>query len=164
MTVFTPTDPDFRQATAEIFANANFIADLGIEPLTILPGRVEARLALTPRHLQHSAVVHAGVQATLADHTAGAAGQTLLAAGQGVLTSNFTINLLAPARGAWLLAKAGVIKAGRRLIVVESDVFAGDDQGERLVSRALVNLMVLPEIGAGEKPSDPCLFQETRHP
>lgn len=154
MTSFVPRNPEFRQSAAAIFAEANFIADLGIEPLAIVPGRVEARLAVRERHLQHSGIVHAGVQATLADHTAGAAGQTVIEAGQMVLTSSFTINLLSPAAGTCLFARAEVLKAGRRLIVVESNVSARDGTGERLVARALVNLVVLPRTGRNGNPRD----------
>jgi len=59
----------------------------------------ESGMTILPRHLQHGGVVHAGVQATIADHTSGAAATTVLAQGQYVLTAEFKINLLRPAVG-----------------------------------------------------------------
>jgi len=137
-------NPDYRAATAAIFGAAPFIGELGIEAVSIEPGRVEARLPVTARHLQQDGFVHAGVQATLADHTAGAAAFTVIGADQLVLTSTFTINLLTAARGEELWARAGVIKAGRRLVVAETSVFARQAGAEQLVARALVTLAVLP--------------------
>jgi len=135
-------NPDFRSAAAAIFTEANFIADLGIEPLTIDHGRVAARLTVLPRHLQHSGVIHAGVQMTLADHTAGAAGHTVIDAEQMVLTCGFTVQLLAPAVGAELLARAEILRGGRRLVYAETSVFTWQNGRERLVSRAQVTLAV----------------------
>ncbi len=149
MTDFLVRNPEFRQAAAAIFAEAQFIVDLGLTPVTIEPGKVEARLPVAPRHLQHSGVVHAGVQATIADHTAGAAGHTVIGSGQMVLTSTFTINLLTPAKGEELRARARVLKAGRRLVIVESDVFACQGGREELTSRAIVTLAVI------DRPSAP---------
>ena len=148
MADFLIRNPDFRQATAAIFVEADFIVELGVTPLTIEPGFVEARLPVAQRHLQHSGVIHAGVQATLADHTAGAAGHTVIGAGQMVLTSTFTIHLLTPARGEELRARARVLKAGRRLVIVEADVFALKGGREELTSRATVTLAVIDRPGA----------------
>jgi acyl-coenzyme A thioesterase PaaI-like protein len=59
------------------FASAPFMADLGIEPFEAAEGRIATRIALAPRHLQHTGVVHAGVIGAMADHTMGAAAQTM---------------------------------------------------------------------------------------
>jgi acyl-coenzyme A thioesterase PaaI-like protein len=44
--------------------------------------------------------------------------------GAEVLTAEIKINLLAPAKGDYLIAKGRVIKTGRRLCVVAADVYA----------------------------------------
>ncbi|BCR04920.1 hypothetical protein DESUT3_19890 [Desulfuromonas versatilis] len=137
-------NPAYRERAAEIFTRANFVVDLGIEPVSIGPGAVESRLAVLERHLQQDGVIHAGVQTTLADHTAGAAAFTVIGPEQMVLTTGFTINLLATARGEELRARAQVLRAGGRLIVSESCVFAVEGGRESLVSKATVTLAVLP--------------------
>ena len=116
-----------------LFDTAPFIRDLGLELVTISPGRCETLLPLTTRHLQQDGVVHAGVLATMADHTSGTAGASLIAAGGYVLTAEFKINLLRAARGARLHCIGTVLKPGRRLIVAESEVFDGDP-GQRQIS------------------------------
>ncbi|MCY1022208.1 PaaI family thioesterase [Pyxidicoccus sp. MSG2] len=138
-----PLNPDYRQDTEELFRSAAFVVDLGIEPTSILPGEVDTRLVVRPRHLQQDGVIHAGVQATLADHTAGAAGFTAVKKGQRVLTTTFTVHLLQAAMGEELRCKGRVLRAGRRLIVAESEVHAVSGGQTKLVSKATITLAVM---------------------
>lgn len=78
--------PRYRELVEQGFAAASFVGDLGIRPLDCGPGWVEAGLDILPRHAQQNGFIHAGVQATLADHAAGAAAATLVEEGQTVLT------------------------------------------------------------------------------
>jgi uncharacterized protein (TIGR00369 family) len=126
-----------------IFSAAPFIAELGLRLEAIDAGECRTSLALARRHLQQDGFVHAGVQATVADHTAGAAAATLVAKGQYVLTAQFGISLLRAARGAELRCVARVLKPGRALIVVESEVHCLRDAGSTLVSKATVILAVV---------------------
>lgn len=137
-------NPDFRRAIESVFKDAAFITDVGIELVDMGPGWCETTLPLAPRHLQQNGFVHAGVQATIADHTAGAAGSTLVAAGDYVLTLEFKINLLRAAKGDRLRCRAQVLKPGSRFTVVESEVYAqSDGRDDQLVSKATVSLAVL---------------------
>ncbi len=138
-----PRNPDYAQEVAALFRKAAFVNDLGIELVSVAPGRVETRLTVRPRHLQQDEVVHMGVQATLADHTAGAAGGSLIAADQMILTTGFNLNLLQVAIGEELRCRAQVLRAGRTLSVVESEVYAVARGKEKLVSKATVTLAVL---------------------
>ena len=140
-------NPEYIQATKALFAAAPFIGDLGIEPVSIVPGAVEARMLIQPKHLQQDRFIHAGVQATLADHAAGAAACTVIGADQLVLTSDFNIGLMSAARGEELRARAQVLKAGQRLIFAESSVYAVQAGKEQLVAKARVTLAVLPRSG-----------------
>ncbi|SOY85072.1 PaaI family thioesterase [Cupriavidus taiwanensis] len=125
------------------FRQAAFVGDVGIALADCGPGWCESTLAITARHLQHGGIVHAGVQATMADHTAGAAASTILEAGQHVVTAEFKINLLRAVRSERLRCRADVLKSGRSIIVVEADVFA-DVHGESvLVSRLNATMSVL---------------------
>jgi uncharacterized protein (TIGR00369 family) len=72
--------PDLESLRA-FFASAPFMADLGIAPVEAGAGRIVTRVTLRPRHFQHTGVVHAGVIGSMADHTMGAAAQTMAPAG-----------------------------------------------------------------------------------
>ena len=80
----------------------------------------------------------------MADHTAGAAAGTLIGSGDIVLTAEFKINMLRPARGEALLCRARVINPGRKLMVVESEVYCLADSTETLVSKLLGTMAVVP--------------------
>jgi len=75
--------------------------------------------------MQQDGVVHAGVISTMADHTSGTAAGTLMEASQIVLTSEFKLHLLRPARGP-LTCTATVLKPGRLFSIVEAEVLAAD--------------------------------------
>ena len=126
-----------------IFENAPFIADLGIRLESAGSGACTTVLPLERRHLQQDGYVHAGVQATIADHTAGAAAASLVKDGQYVLSAEFKINLLRAAKGERLVCRSKVLKAGAQLIVAESEVFCVASGEERLVSKATVTLAVV---------------------
>ncbi len=121
-------------------AIAPFIADLGLVLSDLGPGWCESVLSVAPKHLQQDGYVHAGVQATVADHTAGGAAGTLVRSNEMVLTAEFKINLLRPALGDRLRCRATVLKNGRTLIVAESEVYAVRDGKEKLVAKATVTL------------------------
>lgn len=132
-----------KDEVERIFSSAPFIADLGLELISIESGECHSRLVLANRHLQQDGFVHFGVQATVADHTAGAAGASMANPGQIVLTSDFSLKLLRSAKGAHLECVATVLKAGSSLTVVESEVYCGTADDMRLVSKATVTLAVV---------------------
>ncbi len=136
-------NPDFRRKVQEIFDRAAFIEDIGISVSEIGVGWCETTLAVMPKHLQQNDYVHAGVLATMADHTAGGAAASVVKEDQVVLSVEFKINLLRPAIGELLRCKANLLKAGRTLIVAESEVFARAGAQEKLVAKATVTLAVV---------------------
>lgn len=121
-----------------LFTTAHFIQHIGLKLVEVGQGWCETQIEVGEHHQQQDGFIHAGVQATMADHTAGSAASTLLQPGQYVLTVEFKINLLRPAKGDKLCCKAQVLRAGKTLSVVESEVFT-----DKLVSKASVTLAVL---------------------
>ena len=127
-------EPAVLDEIQRIFSAARFISDLGIELESVGYGKCVTTLEIKDRHLQQDGYVHAGVHATIADHTAGVAAATMLREHQMVLSVEFKINLRRPAGGERLICRAEVLKPGRRFSVVESEVSCVDGGEERLVS------------------------------
>ena len=126
------------------FSEAPFVHENGIRLDACVPGRVESSVELTPHHFQHTGVPHAGLMATLADHTSGAAAISLTAPGELILTAEFKISLLRGVAAKKLYCRAEVIRPGSQLCFVEASVEAETSDGERkLVARASVTLAVL---------------------
>ena len=136
-------NPHYRDAVARIFSDAAFISDVGIVLLDCGPGWCETSLVITPRHLQQNGVIHAGVQATIADHTAGSAALTLMQEGEQVLTAEFKLNLLRAGQGESLWCRAQVLKAGRRLSFVEAEVYAVTKEKKILISKLSATMAVM---------------------
>src|SRR5437588_10526546 len=76
---------------------AAFVSDIGMRLVGVGAGWCESVLLVFPRHYQFEGFVHAGVQATMADHTSGTAATTLVDERHYVLSAEFKINLLRPA-------------------------------------------------------------------
>jgi uncharacterized protein (TIGR00369 family) len=139
-----PRNPDYQTEINRVFKQAPFIAAIGLELVDVAPGRCHTSLGLEERHQQQDGFVHAGVLASVADHTAGTAGASLVPAGHHVLSTDIKISLMRAASGIRLHCRARVLKSGRRLIFTESEVYCEDEnQQRRLVAKAAVTLAVV---------------------
>ena len=132
-----------REELERIFTAAPFVANLGIRLVSLGSGTCATALVDAPRHLQQDGYVHAGVQATMADHTAGGAAATLIEPDHMILTAEFKINLLRAAKGERLTCRSKVLKPGSRLIVVESEVLCENEGSSKLVSKTTATIAVV---------------------
>ena len=131
MTVAAP-DIDIKTLIEEIIPFNRF---LGVQLRSYDPAERSVILALPLRDEHVGNVVrampHGGVVSSLIDAAAGAAAALTLddlASAPTVSTIDMRVDYLTPARGAQLLATACVVRAGRRVVVVRTDV--KDDGGE----------------------------------
>jgi uncharacterized protein (TIGR00369 family) len=116
---FQPTDADFAVRVRASFAKQAAMALIGAELVELDAGRVVMTLVHSERVTQQHGFVHAGIVATALDSACGYAAATLMPADAGVLTIEFKINLLAPARGPLLRIEGQVTKAGRSISVAD---------------------------------------------
>jgi uncharacterized protein (TIGR00369 family) len=126
------------------FAASPFMVDLGVEPMDVGEGTVKTVMALANKHLQHTGQCHAGVMASLADHSMGAAAQTMAPEGHWILTAELKTSLLRAGRGERLECEATVIKAGRMLSFTEAEVYAVSGDQRILVMKASGTMAVTP--------------------
>ena len=117
-----------------------FIADCGFEAVHFARGRLESHLKVLTRHRQQDHYIHAGVMATMADHTAGYAAFSLVSDEYRILTIEFKINFLEPAYGRTLICRSRILREGGQILVGESEVFDQRSEGEVLVAKAIVTL------------------------
>lgn len=107
-------------------------------------GKFQSRVEIGEDHRQQDGFIHAGVMATMADHTAGYSAFTIVPEEMQILTIEFKINFLRPAFGRALVCFSEVIREGRQVIVSESTVY-DDRKGEHVpVAKAMVTLMAVP--------------------
>lgn len=84
--------------------------------------RVELIVPITEHVKQQHGFVHGGVVSYAADNALTFAGGSAL--GSAVVTSEFKINYLRPAKGQSLVARASVVHAGKSQAVCRCEVFA----------------------------------------
>ncbi|HEV8657605.1 MAG TPA: PaaI family thioesterase [Thermoanaerobaculia bacterium] len=135
-----PEDPS-EVAVRETFARQRFMSMIGAKPGRVAAGEAEIELPFSDRIGQQTGVVHAGVIAAIADSACGGAALTLMPPGSDVVSVEFKLNLLAPARGERFVARARVLRAGKTLTVCRADVIAIADGEETLVATMLGTMM-----------------------
>lgn len=107
-------------------------------------GRFEIAVSGKPFMRRPGGMFNGSAIAALVDVSSGYAGASANFSDSYFTTVELKINYLQPALGECIIAKAQVIKNGKRLLVVRSDVFVQKDQEEILVATSLVTLMRLP--------------------
>ena len=130
-------------ALRAFFRLSPYMVDLGVEPVAVGDGRVSTVLPIATRHQQHTGQVHAGVMAAMADHSMGAAAQTLAPAGLWAITAELKTSQLRPGKGERLVCEAVVIKAGRTLSFTEAEVFAESAGKRTLVMKASATMALV---------------------
>ena len=121
-----------------------FPANCGFEVEQVAYGIFESRLKIRSIHGQQDGFVHAGVIATMADHTAGYAAYTTVSENFRILTIEFKINYFKPARGEFMVCRSKVINNGKKIKVSESEGVSVSEGQEKLVSKAMVTLIAVP--------------------
>jgi uncharacterized protein (TIGR00369 family) len=143
MSGFIAPDPDFERRVTGSFGRQPFMDYLDARMVSVTPGGCEVRLPYRHELTQQHGFFHGGVTGALADTAAGYAAYSLMPADSTVLTTEYKINLLAPARGEELVARGQVKKAGRTLTVVESEVFGVEAGEETLIAHLLATMLCL---------------------
>jgi len=120
-----------------------FVQYCQLKAETVRRGFFQSRVSIEPHHRQQDGFIHAGVMATMADHTAGYAGFTTVPGEYQILTIEFKINFLRPAHGDTLICRSRIIREGKQIIIAESEVSDVVKGSETLVAKAMVTLMAV---------------------
>ena len=125
------------------FSSQSLMKTLGAELESVGLGHVEIAAPILDTSKQQHGFAHAGLTFSIGDSAAGYAALSTLPADHEVLTTEMKINLLAPGSGDRLIARGKVIKPGRRLIIVHSDVYALQDGVETHIALMTGTMMPL---------------------
>ena len=89
---------------------------------------------------QQHGFFHGGVISTIADNAAGFAAYSLMPEDCQPLSIEFKVSLLSVATGKPLIARAEVLKAGRKIFHIRSDVLIVEEGDEELIATALATI------------------------
>jgi len=142
---FTPLDPQFEARVRSSFARQRVMGTIGAGLTRVEPGAVTIEMPFREDLTQQHGFLHAGIVTTILDSACGYAAFSLMPADVAVLTVEYKVNLLAPAKGERMVAQGRVLRAGRTLTVCAGDVLARAGQGDKVVATMLATLMAVPE-------------------
>jgi uncharacterized protein (TIGR00369 family) len=140
---FTPQNPDFANRVQSSFAQQSVMNLIGAELVKVLPGEVEILIPFRDNLTQQHGFLHAGIITTIVDSACGYAALSLMPVGASVLTIEFKVNLLAPAKGERFLARGTVVKPGKTITVCSGEVFALGSEEPKLVATMTATMMTL---------------------
>jgi uncharacterized protein (TIGR00369 family) len=141
--VFQPSDPGFEARVRASFARQSAMATIGATLVRADPGEVEIQLPWAAHLTQQHGFLHGGIVSAALGSACGYAGSTLMPADVGVLSIEFKINFVAPARGQKFRMIGTVVKPGRTISVVDGRAFAIEDGREKLIATMSTTLMAV---------------------
>ena len=139
----TPENPDFERAVRESFSKQQAMRTLGASLRHVEPGGVEIQLPYRDDLTQQHGFLHAGVVTAVLDSSCGYAAFSLMPSGTGVLSVEFKVNLLAPAKGEVLIARGRVLRAGRTITVCRADGFMRSGDRDTMVAAMQATIMTV---------------------
>lgn len=144
-----PADPGYVQRLRESFARQQAMHTLGAVLDTVEPGHVVITMRHRPELTQQHGFVHAGIVSTALDSACGYAAFSLMPADAAVLTIEFKVNLLAPARGPWFRLEGRVTKAGRTISVVDGRAYQHEAGSDTHTLIATMSATMMTVVGRG---------------
>lgn len=143
---FQPRDPHYDSRVRASFARQAAMRTLGVTLERISPGEVDLALAFRQDLTQQHGFLHAGVITAAVDSACGYAALTLMDPGVAVLSVEFKVQLLAPARGARFLALGRVVRPGRTLTVVSGELRTDADEVVALLNGTMMAVRDRPDL------------------
>ena len=110
----------------------------------IEPGQVEIEMPFQAHLTQLHGFIHGGIVTSILDSACWYAAFSLSAPDSAVLTVEYKVNFMAPAKGERLVSRGQVLRPGASITVCKGDVVAYDGGEEKLVTTMLMTMMILP--------------------
>lgn len=141
---FQPVDPHYAERVRESFGRQKAMALIGASLTVVEPGSVEIALPYRDDLTQQKAYVHGGILGMIADTACGYAAFSLMPAGCSLVTVEYKMNILTPARSS-LVARGHVVKPGRTLTIARAEVYAEDGKHVATMQQTLMTLADQPD-------------------
>jgi uncharacterized protein (TIGR00369 family) len=139
----TALDPKADKRCRESFARQQAMATIGASVLSVAPGEVELVMPFSDKLTQQHGFIHAGIVTMLVDTACGFAALSLMPEDAAVLTTEFKVNLLSPAKGERFIARGKVVRSGKKLMVCLGEVFAEEGGKRKQVALMTASMMVM---------------------
>ncbi|MEU2255230.1 PaaI family thioesterase [Nocardia xishanensis] len=136
----TAPNPDFATLVKGAVSSMPAAKHLGFDFGAIAPGEAEIVQPYRAELTEHNGYFQGGVLGMLADFAGGSAAGTLLPPGWVNMTIDYTVKIVAPAKGDKVIARGRVVKSSTTVTVAAADVYAVTGESETLCATALVTM------------------------
>jgi uncharacterized protein (TIGR00369 family) len=136
-----------QQRLRESYARQAAMALIGASISGMEDGEVTIELPCRHDLTQQHGFIHAGIVTMIVDTACGYAALSLMPPGAAVLTVEYKVNFISPARGEKLVAKGRVLKPGKTLMACQGEVHARNGAEEKLVASMLATMIVREDTG-----------------
>ena len=143
LVTFEPRDRDYQARVRASFERREAMKTLGVLILSLQPGEIELEMAHSNAFTQQHGFIHAGFIAAALDSACGYAAFSLMPGEAEVLTVEFKINPLTPARGERFVFRGRVVRPGRTINVCDGQAFGVVGDRRTLVATMNGTLMAL---------------------
>ena len=126
---------------SDIFYKQDFLNFIDCKLEEVEAGKVVISLENKKEFSQALGFMHGGMVASMLDTASGFAAFSILEEGKHVVTSDLKINYLRPVVCKRVICVGEVLKAGKKLIVVESKVL---DEENKILAKMLGTMVVVP--------------------
>ena len=156
MPTFAAADAGYEAQVRESFSRLTLMRTIGARLLRVEAGAIDIEMAVRRDLTQQHGYVAAGIVTAIVDTACGYAAMSLMPVGSGVVTVEYKVNFMSPARGERLLAQGRVVRPGRSLTVCAGDVFSMSGTAPKAIATMLATMATVrdtPEMPATDEPS-----------
>jgi len=143
--IYKPNDARYKEKVTESFDRQQVMKTINASIKEIIPGQIELEFPFQQNLTQQHGLIHAGIISTVLDSACGYAAFSLMPEDAAVLTIEFKVNLLAPAKGTRFRALGKVKKPGRNITVAEGEMLSFTNNDSKLVATMVATIMAVYE-------------------
>jgi uncharacterized protein (TIGR00369 family) len=141
MNKFQPSDPNYESRIRSSFDKQEAMKTIGANLVKVLPGEVHIEFSFIQSLTQQHGYIHGGIIASVVDTACGYAACTLMSVDSEVLTIEYKVNFMSPAKGDRFKGIGRVLKPGRNITVCSGDVIAIDKGKEKIIATMLATMI-----------------------
>lgn len=131
---FKPVDANFESRIQASFDRQRALQMMNARLVKISAGEVQIEISFSDALTQQDGYIHAGMITAVVDTACGYAAYTLMPADSRVLTVEYKVNFLSPAKAEKFIGIGKVIKPGRTLTACAGEVWAMDHGENKLIA------------------------------
>ena len=140
---FKITDLNYKEKVIDSFNHQDVMQTINASIVDVQPGLVEITFPYDKSLTQQHDFIHGGIVSTVLDSACGYSAFSLMPADSGILTIEFKVNLLSPAKGEWFQAIGKVKKPGRTITVSDGEMYAYHGDNKKLIATMVGTMMTI---------------------